>query len=130
MSLKEETKTVAFRVPLSKEEVLKNMMKPFVDQWNRENKNPSKTQKKPKPFMIPNEPQPKKEKKPRIPPVITDETIMTYGKHRGKEFQEIPADYLIWLYEETDCPLNIKTYVEDNMDVLEAEIRRAKNLLR
>jgi len=29
----------------------------------------------------------------------TDETIMPFGAHKGKKLANVPADYLIWMYE-------------------------------
>lgn len=31
---------------------------------------------------------------------FTDESIMPFGKHRGKPLGEVPADYLVWLLEQ------------------------------
>lgn len=31
----------------------------------------------------------------------TDATVMPWGKHRGKRLEDVPPDYLLWLYEQT-----------------------------
>lgn len=31
----------------------------------------------------------------------TDATIMPWGKHKGMKLGEVPADYLLWLFEQT-----------------------------
>ena len=59
--------------------------------------------------------------------MYTDTTPMPFGKHKGKELQEVPASYLLWLYEEkgfkkSERHQNLKAYIEDNMEVLEKEI--------
>jgi len=52
----------------------------------------------------------------------TDTTLMPFGKYKGKELQDIPASYLLWLYNEGLNHLQLKEYIEDNMEVLEKEI--------
>jgi len=47
---------------------------------------------------------------------------MPFGKYKGKELQDIPASYLLWLYNEGLNHLQLKEYIEDNMEVLEKEI--------
>lgn len=57
---------------------------------------------------------------------MTDESIMPFGKYKGTKIANVPAGYLIWLY---DSGLNngpIKDYIIDNMDVLKSEIKRIK----
>jgi hypothetical protein len=61
--------------------------------------------------------------------VATDQTIMPWGKHRGVKLANIPADYLIWLYENSEIKtqhhnLWLADYIRKNLDVLKAEIKR------
>lgn len=30
----------------------------------------------------------------------TDEKVMPWGKHKGQKLKELPASYLLWLYEQ------------------------------
>lgn len=57
---------------------------------------------------------------------MTDESIMPFGKHKGKKMADVPADYLLWLYENDKCRGEVKAYIEDNLQVIKDEIRRAK----
>ena len=52
---------------------------------------------------------------------MNDDTIMRFGAHNGKSLGEVPADYLMWFYNEENCPEDLKEYIEDNMKVLESE---------
>lgn len=52
-----------------------------------------------------------------------DEIKLWFGKYSGKRLIDVPADYLIWLYENGRCPQPIKGYVEDNMDALKKELK-------
>ncbi|RMZ60042.1 hypothetical protein D1632_10650 [Chryseobacterium nematophagum] len=55
---------------------------------------------------------------------MEDTDIMPYGLHKGKQMQDVPAEYLLWLYEEEKCTGPVKEYIKDNLQVLEIEIER------
>ena len=55
---------------------------------------------------------------------LTDKSIMPWGKHQGKEMANVPADYLLWLYDNNKCSGDVKAYIEDNIDVLKSEIKK------
>ena len=55
---------------------------------------------------------------------ITDESIITFGKHEGKRLIDVPADYLIWIYENNKCPGYFRKYIEENMDVLKSQAKQ------
>lgn len=58
---------------------------------------------------------------------LEDTSPMPWGKHAGEEMQKVPADYLLWLYEENKCDARVRAYIEDNMDVLKVELKRKKS---
>lgn len=51
---------------------------------------------------------------------------MPYGVHKDVKMANIPASYLIWLYENKKANKEVKEYIEDNMDVLKQEIKQFK----
>lgn len=51
---------------------------------------------------------------------------MPWGKFKGEKMENVPANYLVWLYEEAKCDGDVKAYIEDNMDVLKLELKRRK----
>ena len=53
----------------------------------------------------------------------TDETLMPWGKYKGLKMANVPADYLLWLYENNKCNNDVRAYIEDNLDVLRYEIK-------
>ena len=53
---------------------------------------------------------------------MTDESIMPFGKYKGEKLANIPAEYLLWLYDEGRCYGELRTYIADNMDSIKAEI--------
>lgn len=57
---------------------------------------------------------------------MTDEDLMPFGKFKGEKMINVPADYLLWLYNNGKCFGEVKKYLEDNKVVFEAEIKRNK----
>lgn len=57
---------------------------------------------------------------------LTDDSLMPYGKYKGKKMANVPPDYLIWLYDNGKCNEQVKRYVFSNYSVLQEEIRRRK----
>lgn len=55
---------------------------------------------------------------------LTDNSPMPYGKHKGKQMIDVPADYLLWLYDNGKCNGEVKAYVIDNHEVLVAQEKR------
>ena len=49
---------------------------------------------------------------------MTDKSIMPFGIHKGKQLDQIPDSYLLWLYESNKCSGELKEYIEDNLDVI------------
>ena len=63
--------------------------------------------------------------------VYTDRSIMPFGKHKGKQLEQVPDDYLLFLQGHyvswlkmgkrlTVTQLRLYQYLKDNLDVLEA----------
>jgi uncharacterized protein (DUF3820 family) len=53
---------------------------------------------------------------------MTDESTMPFGKYKGDKMANIPADYLLWLYENSKVYGEVKQYIKDNLDVIKSEI--------
>mgnify|MGYP003406343664 CR=1 FL=1 len=69
-------------------------------------------------------------------PTLTDDSEMPFGKYKGKKMEDVPADYIMYMYDKIrPIALNkmyisqrmFVKYVEDNKDVLEKEIKEMKN---
>ena len=59
---------------------------------------------------------------------FTDSTPMPFGEHKGKKMEDVPASYLLWLYNEfsKDAILfgtkaELWEYIDDNKACLEIE---------
>ena len=62
---------------------------------------------------------------------MTDTTKIEFGKYKGKMIGQVPANYLLWFYEnlrDKNSPWakEFKEYVEDNMEVLKMEIENTR----
>ena len=58
---------------------------------------------------------------------------MPFGKHRGKEMEDVPAKYLFWIWDENSvaykenrinngATVAVMAYIEDNWQALQKEI--------
>lgn len=56
----------------------------------------------------------------------TDETVMPFGVHKGKQLADVPASYLLWLHENNKCTPELKQYIEANLSVIRLEAARNK----
>lgn len=57
---------------------------------------------------------------------LYDNSPMPWGKYKGEKMANVPASYLLWLYDNKKCNKEILEYIEDNMDALESEIKQSK----
>lgn len=52
---------------------------------------------------------------------LTDRDLMPFGKYRGKALANVPAAYLLWLYNEGCNHEGVRKYIINNLDVLQRE---------
>ena len=52
---------------------------------------------------------------------ITDNSIMPFGKFKGKSMVNIPAYYFLWLHDNGCSHAGIKKYILDNLEGLKKE---------
>lgn len=55
---------------------------------------------------------------------LKDDDLMPSGKYANYPMIEVPADYLLWLYDNNKAWEPVKTYIEENMDVLKKEVNK------
>lgn len=53
--------------------------------------------------------------------VLTDHSLMPFGKFKDKQMINVPAFYLLWLYNEGCSHTGVKKYIIDNLDSLRKE---------
>jgi uncharacterized protein (DUF3820 family) len=54
--------------------------------------------------------------------MLEDNSPMPFGKYKGIQMVDVPASYLIWLYENDKCNDEVRLYIEDCKDALYEEI--------
>lgn len=64
--------------------------------------------------------------------MLTDESPMPFGMHKEKGFKmiDVPAKYLLWLYDNNKCTSQVKDYIVENLDVIKLEAFNEKDKLR
>jgi len=60
--------------------------------------------------------------------MLEDDDLMPWGKYKGKKMQDVPADYLLYMYENNKCGSDVKEYIEDCIDILKKEVKESKEL--
>ncbi|WP_430811292.1 MULTISPECIES: putative quorum-sensing-regulated virulence factor [unclassified Carboxylicivirga] len=65
---------------------------------------------------------------------LTDNDPMPYGKHQGKPMIDVPASYLMWLWENNKVKKTsggtrnaVYWYIHENLDVIEKELNEQNN---
>lgn len=49
---------------------------------------------------------------------LTDSSLMPTGKHKGDKMIDVPATYLMYIYDNDMCSLLVQHYIEENMEVI------------
>jgi len=52
---------------------------------------------------------------------LKDTDPMPFGEHKDKPMEEVPASYLLWLYDQGIKHNAVRRYVEKNMNFLQQE---------
>ncbi len=54
---------------------------------------------------------------------MDDNSLMPFGKHKGKKMSEVPHGWFIYLYDRGLLRGDIKTYAETNVPILKVHAR-------
>jgi hypothetical protein len=52
--------------------------------------------------------------------MLTKDSNMPYGAHKGLKMKDVPAKYLVWLYDNNKCNADVKAYIATNLSALRA----------
>lgn len=52
---------------------------------------------------------------------MTDNTPMSFGKYMGKAMANVPAKYLLWLFNDGCTHAGVRKYIIDNLDAIKKE---------
>jgi len=55
---------------------------------------------------------------------LNDDSLMPWGKYKGYNMANVPASYLLWLYDNNKCDGQVKDYILDNLSFLREEYKK------
>lgn len=55
---------------------------------------------------------------------LDDDSLMPTGMHKGVRMEDVPAEYLLKQSKNPLCQVQVKAYIEDNLDVLKVQVKR------
>lgn len=58
---------------------------------------------------------------------MDDESLMPWGKYKGDKMINVPASYLLWLYDMGKVYGEVKEYIKDNLEVLQFQVKQSQN---
>lgn len=54
-------------------------------------------------------------------PQLTDRSLIWFGKYKGYALANIPAEYLLWIYDNLKIREDLKRYIDDHRKILQQE---------
>ena len=57
---------------------------------------------------------------------MDDNSKMPFGKYQGTKMANVPASYLLWIFENNKYTAEVALYINRNLDVLQEEVKRAE----
>jgi uncharacterized protein (DUF3820 family) len=54
-------------------------------------------------------------------PIIDDDYVLTFGKYKGEKIANVPATYLVYMYDSGKCNFSVATYFEANESLIREE---------
>jgi uncharacterized protein (DUF3820 family) len=48
---------------------------------------------------------------------FTEDHIMTFGKYKGKPLKDVPEEYLLWMYTDSDLLEKVRLFMYINQDL-------------
>jgi uncharacterized protein (DUF3820 family) len=58
------------------------------------------------------------------PEPLKDNDLMPFDKHKDTKMIDVPAKYLLYIYENDMCSNDrVKQYIEDNLDVIKQQAK-------
>ena len=63
-------------------------------------------------------------------PKLTDSSLMLFGKYQGYELKNIPARYMLWIYDNLTLRDDLKEYIDNRRERYLREITAANRQMR
>lgn len=58
--------------------------------------------------------------------MLTDKSLMPWGKYKGEMLGNVPDSYLLWLHNEGKAQGQLKQYITENMAAIRTNINGGK----
>lgn len=55
-------------------------------------------------------------------PTLVDYDLMPFGKYKGRTMADVPASYLMWLWDNGCDNELVKNYIHNSMDAIKQEL--------
>lgn len=55
---------------------------------------------------------------------MNDNDLMPNGIHKGKKMSSVPAEYLLWVFDNDKCSKDVRAYILDVMEALQTEVKQ------
>lgn len=62
--------------------------------------------------------------------ILDGESQITFGKYKGTKLRIVPADYLLWIYENGKCPPAVREYIKRNLKTIENKVEEVENNIK
>ena len=59
--------------------------------------------------------------------VLNDDSLMPWGVHIGLKMRDVPADYLLHMWDMNKCYGGVKDYIKANLEVIQAQAKVIKD---
>jgi uncharacterized protein (DUF3820 family) len=60
--------------------------------------------------------------------ILKDDSLMPYGRHRGKKMKDVPIKDLVWLIENGRCSMAVVNYMMNNWVAICKEMGRMPDI--
>lgn len=60
--------------------------------------------------------------------MLDDNSLMPWGKYKGKKMVDVPAEYLLYWYDDGKLTGDLLEYVKDNLQGLRVEAKKAQGI--
>lgn len=57
---------------------------------------------------------------------LKDDSLMPSGKHKGTKMIDVPAEHLLYIYENMNIREDVKKYIQSNLDVIKQQVQNNK----
>lgn len=55
---------------------------------------------------------------------LENNDLMPSGKYQGEKMIDVPAKYLLYVFENNMCTVRVKDYIRKNLDVIKDQIKK------